>query len=132
MASKYVQKYNIPPDFPEILHDFVRELLRDQPADIYDYGAQYFKAMDEAQQAGEEEPKFDYNGKGRNIPPDRDSRPSLGNIHQMTEGTLPEEEQEQRNEILSRKDGVYKPPSGDMTSEIKEPRLAAVVQEAIS
>ena len=113
MASKYVQKYNIPPDFPDILHDFVRELLRDQPADIFDYGSKYFKALDEARERGDEEPDFDYNGKGRNIPPDRDSRPTMGNIHQMTEGTLPEEEQASRNEILSRKDGEYKPPSGE-------------------
>ena len=47
MASKYLQKYPIPGNFPDMLHDFAREVLRDQPEDIYDYGAQYFKAMEE-------------------------------------------------------------------------------------
>jgi len=27
------------------LHDFAREVLRDQPANIYEYGAAYFKAL---------------------------------------------------------------------------------------
>ena len=45
MASKYLQKYPVPEDFPDLLHDFAREVLRDQPANIYEYGAQYFKAM---------------------------------------------------------------------------------------
>ena len=44
MASKYLQKYPVPEDFPEILHDFAREVLRDQPENIYEYGALYFKA----------------------------------------------------------------------------------------
>ena len=45
MASKYLQKYPVPEDFPDLLHDFTREVLRDQPEDINDYGAQYFAAM---------------------------------------------------------------------------------------
>lgn len=47
MASKYLQKFPIPGDFPDMLHDFAREVLRDQPDDIYEYGAAYFKAMEE-------------------------------------------------------------------------------------
>ena len=47
MASKYIQKFPIPGSFPDILHDFVREVLRDQPENIYEYGAAYFTAMDE-------------------------------------------------------------------------------------
>ena len=47
MASKYLQKFPIPGDFPDMLHDFAREVLRDQPEDIYEYGAAYFKAMEE-------------------------------------------------------------------------------------
>ena len=47
MASKYLQKYPIPSDFPELLHDFAREVLRDQPENIYEYGAFYFKALEE-------------------------------------------------------------------------------------
>ena len=47
MASKYIQKFPIPGTFPDLLHDFAREVLRDQPDDIYAYGAAYFKALDE-------------------------------------------------------------------------------------
>jgi hypothetical protein len=47
MASKYLQKYPVPSNFPDLLHDFTREVLRDQPADIYDYGFAYFKALEE-------------------------------------------------------------------------------------
>jgi len=35
----------VPEDFPDLLHDFTREVLRDQPENIYEYGALYFKAM---------------------------------------------------------------------------------------
>ena len=45
MASKYLQKYPVPEDFPDLLHDFAREVLRDQPENIYEYGAQYFKSL---------------------------------------------------------------------------------------
>jgi hypothetical protein len=45
MASKYLQKFPIPEEFPDILMAFTREILRDQPADIYEYGSLYFKAM---------------------------------------------------------------------------------------
>ncbi len=47
MASKYLQKFPVPKGFPEILHDFAREILRDQPRDILDYGCEYFKALEE-------------------------------------------------------------------------------------
>ena len=45
MASKYLQKYPVPEDFPDLLHDFAREVLRDQPADIYHFGMEYFTAL---------------------------------------------------------------------------------------
>jgi len=47
MASKYIQKYPVPQGFPDILHDFAREVLRDQPENIYEFGYLYFKAMEE-------------------------------------------------------------------------------------
>ena len=50
MASKYLQKYPIPGDFPQLLHDFTKEVLRDQPDDIFEYGYQYFKALEEVSQ----------------------------------------------------------------------------------
>jgi hypothetical protein len=46
MASKYLQKFPVSGAFPDLLHDFAREILRDQPEDIYEYGAAYFKAME--------------------------------------------------------------------------------------
>jgi hypothetical protein len=49
MASKYLQKYPVPQGFPDILHDFAREVLRDQPDNIYEFGYLYFKAMEEGQ-----------------------------------------------------------------------------------
>ena len=45
MASKYLQKFPVPDNFYEILHDFAREVIRDQPDDILEYGANYFDAM---------------------------------------------------------------------------------------
>ena len=47
MASKFVQKYPIPASFPELLSDFTRAVLRDQPENIYEYGAQFFAALDD-------------------------------------------------------------------------------------
>ncbi|CAD8113043.1 unnamed protein product [Paramecium sonneborni] len=45
MASKYLQKYPVPENFHQILHDFTREVLRDQPDDIIQYGMEYFECM---------------------------------------------------------------------------------------
>ena len=42
MASAYAKDFSIPADFPEILRDFTREVLRDQPADVSAYGYHYF------------------------------------------------------------------------------------------
>ena len=47
MASKYVNKFQIPGSFPELLNDFALKVLEDQPKNIYDFGAQYFAAMEE-------------------------------------------------------------------------------------
>ncbi len=47
MASKYLQKYPVPQGFPDILHDFAKEVLRDQPDNLTEYGWLYFKALEE-------------------------------------------------------------------------------------
>ena len=47
MASSYMNKYEVPPTFQEILRDFTMEILKDQPTNIYEYGAQFFAAIDE-------------------------------------------------------------------------------------
>jgi hypothetical protein len=44
MASKYLQAYPVPTGFPAILHEFTREVLRDQPHDLLAYAATYFEA----------------------------------------------------------------------------------------
>jgi len=63
MASKYIQKYPIPEGFPEILHDLAKEILRNQPQDIMDFSALYFKCI-------QEETVLDYANRGQNIPCD--------------------------------------------------------------
>lgn len=47
MASKYLQLFPVPEDFPRIFHDFAREILRDQPKDVIEFGYLYFKALEE-------------------------------------------------------------------------------------
>lgn len=63
MASKYIQKFPIPEGFPEILHDLSKEILRNQPEDILDFCAEYFKCL-------QEQKVLDYKNKGQNIPCD--------------------------------------------------------------
>lgn len=46
MASKYIGLFPVPKTFPEILHDFAKEVIRVQPEDIYDFGIEYFKALE--------------------------------------------------------------------------------------
>jgi len=50
MASKFRTSHTIPPDFPEVLKDFVREILREQPQNIFAFGADYFR--DKASESG--------------------------------------------------------------------------------
>jgi hypothetical protein len=47
MASNYLQKFQVPDKFPNVLHDFAKGVLKDQPANIYEFGYQYFKALEE-------------------------------------------------------------------------------------
>ena len=47
MASKYAKTFVVPTDFPNLIHDFARDVLKDQPENIYEFGAAYFKAMEE-------------------------------------------------------------------------------------
>jgi len=37
--------HSIPPEFPQVLKDFVREVLREQPENIYNFGARYFSEL---------------------------------------------------------------------------------------
>ncbi len=47
MASKYRKKFELPEGFMEILEDYSREVLRDQPLDIVEFSYLYFKALEE-------------------------------------------------------------------------------------
>lgn len=78
MASKYIQKFPIPQDFPNILHDLAKEVLRYQPEDIIEFSALYFKCLQEGKE-------LDYNKKGQNIPCD---------FKNVTPGLRTEEERE--------------------------------------
>lgn len=46
MASKYVKNFKVPTDFPSILHDFAKEVLKAQPKDVHQFGLQYFAALE--------------------------------------------------------------------------------------
>ena len=52
MASSYLQRYPVPDGFPELLHDLIKAILREQPTDIVDYCHQFFKNISE----GKDEP----------------------------------------------------------------------------
>jgi hypothetical protein len=43
MASKFLNKHTIPNDFPEILSNLIKEILREQPQDIIHFAACYFE-----------------------------------------------------------------------------------------
>lgn len=45
MASKFAKQYHVPPEFPDILKDFAREVLRNQPANIDEFAAKYFDCL---------------------------------------------------------------------------------------
>jgi len=42
MSSRYQKLFVIPDGFPALLKDFTREILRNQPTNIYEFGAEYF------------------------------------------------------------------------------------------
>jgi Ca2+-binding EF-hand superfamily protein len=45
MSSKFAKQYQIPPEFPDILKDFGREVLRNQPGNINEFAAKYFDCL---------------------------------------------------------------------------------------
>ena len=50
MASKYRKKYILPDGFYQVIEDYSREVLRDQPQDILEFSYLYFKAIEEVSQ----------------------------------------------------------------------------------
>eukprot|EP00931_Biecheleriopsis_adriatica_P005851 TRINITY_DN107331_c0_g1_i1.p1 TRINITY_DN107331_c0_g1~~TRINITY_DN107331_c0_g1_i1.p1 ORF type:complete len:443 (-),score=136.42 TRINITY_DN107331_c0_g1_i1:50-1309(-) len=45
MSSKFARQYQVPPEFPDILKDFTREVLRNQPENIEEFAAKYFECL---------------------------------------------------------------------------------------
>jgi hypothetical protein len=43
MSHQYQKQFSIPDSFPQVLKEFTREILRNQPKNIYEFGYQYFK-----------------------------------------------------------------------------------------
>lgn len=57
MSVSLLNKYPIPEAFPTILHDYIREVLRNSPEDILDFSVQYFASLQEKKS----DTKFKYN-----------------------------------------------------------------------
>lgn len=47
MSSKFAKQIRVPPEFPDILKDFTREVLRNQPDNINEFAAKYFACLAE-------------------------------------------------------------------------------------
>lgn len=45
MSSKFAKQYQIPPEFPDVLKDLAREILRNQPANVFEFSAKYFEVL---------------------------------------------------------------------------------------
>lgn len=45
MSSKFAKQFHVPPEFPDILKDFAREVLRNQPLNINEFAAKYFDCL---------------------------------------------------------------------------------------
>ncbi|GAQ80608.1 troponin C [Klebsormidium nitens] len=52
MTARYQKQIAVPDGFPILLKDFAREVLRQQPENIYTFGAQHFQRLHAQQQAG--------------------------------------------------------------------------------
>lgn len=46
MSSKFSNKFPIPEQFPLILHDFIKEVIRNKPQDILDFSIHYFTNLE--------------------------------------------------------------------------------------
>lgn len=45
MSGQYSRDFGVPKDFPSVLKAFTREVLRSNPSDIYEFGANYFSEV---------------------------------------------------------------------------------------
>ena len=73
MASKYIKKYKVPNHFEDILSDFAKEILRNQPKDIIDFAIEYFKGL-------ESNPKFNYKERENQADNYKKTQPNVINV----------------------------------------------------
>ena len=64
MALKYKKIFKVPEGFENLLNDFAKEILRNKPNDILDFGIWYFQGLENNQ----DPTKMDYPFKGTNLP----------------------------------------------------------------
>eukprot|EP00884_Botryococcus_braunii_P023656 jgi/Botrbrau1/9975/Bobra.0012s0069.1 len=57
MASKYSKDFSIPENFPMLVKDFTREVLRVQPTNLVDFATAYFQDLHLKQQLGDGDAK---------------------------------------------------------------------------
>lgn len=105
MSSKYIQKFPIPEGFPEILSDLAKEVLRNQPGDILEFCALYFKCLQEGT-------VLDYPNRGQNIPCDfKTSTPKLSERSQRKK-PLNEEDEALHDGAVENSSKLAKKPMG--------------------
>ncbi|KAG8341846.1 hypothetical protein TRVL_07328 [Trypanosoma vivax] len=45
LANRYQPRQHLPPEFPKVLKEYAREVLREQPEDVLQWSANYFKRL---------------------------------------------------------------------------------------
>ena len=103
MTSKFSKKFPIPEKFPEILHDYAREVVRYMPKDILDFSIQYFYFI-------EQNINFNYiEGGSNSLPKINNATPSLstnGNTQNKFNDKNRILKNDKENDILSDKKEV--------------------------
>ena len=114
MSSKYIKKYNIPPGFQDLLSEFTKEILRNQPKDIIDFGIEYFKCLQQGL-------ILDYAYKGANIPCDfKPSVPKIPASLKNLKNIMIENVQQGQKELHKPKSPKPKPEDIKRTQKIEE------------
>ena len=115
MASKYINKFKVPKNFENILNDFAKEVLRNQPKDIIEFGAIYFRSL-------EEKANFDYKDKGDNRP-ELYKRPEKQEPNIIKVPNNLEVSQEDKNRLqrsLNKIERINKEPEPEQEKEVEE------------
>jgi Ca2+-binding EF-hand superfamily protein len=60
MSHQYQKSFSLPENFHQLLKDFTREVLRDQPNNIYEYGFTYFSRIARLHESNQENLKPHY------------------------------------------------------------------------